>query len=154
MTTLRASIIPNIAQRLARTNAVCESPGYKHRVYVGGFHPHPDVMFIKVGMTSDVNLRIKAYAGMVPGGLSFMFTSTVETRGEAMKGEKKILHALAAHESFEAIGGEWFKCEPIMKGAAIDELLSVGRSFTQARMISPAPFTSAGRGRAKKGWRK
>lgn len=43
---------------------------FKHRVYIGVFHPHPEVMFIKVGMTSNAQERIKAYAGMVPGGLS------------------------------------------------------------------------------------
>jgi hypothetical protein len=122
---------------------------FKHRVYIGVFHPHPEVMFIKVGMTSNVQERIRAYAGMVPGGLNAMYTTNVESRGAAMRAETAVMCALGSSGNFRSIGGEWFQCEPVQKLAAVDELEKVGRGLSQARIVSPEPFVDGKRGKKR-----
>jgi hypothetical protein len=116
-----------------------------HRVYIGGFQPADDVLFIKVGMTSNMLDRIKAYAGMVPGGLSFMYSAKVTTRGEAISAERSMLLALSGRDEFEAVGGEWFRCQPLMKSSALDVLAEAGTSFMQERLLTPQPFTDGRR---------
>ncbi|SDQ42657.1 hypothetical protein SAMN05216569_1081 [Pseudoxanthomonas sp. CF125] len=123
-------------------------------VYIGGFQPSPDLLFLKAGMTNDVAARMKAYAGMIPGGLTFMYATELGSRGEALNGERGVLTALAATEGIEAVGGEWFKCAPLMKLTALDELWKVGKQVLQVRTLTPEPYAGNRRGRRKKGSRK
>lgn len=123
---------------------------YAHRVYIGGFQPSSDVLFLKVGMTSNIETRIKAYAGMIPGGMTFMYSAKVESRGEAISAERNILLALAGRDEFHAVGGEWFRCEPLMKSAALDELCANGTCFVQERLLFPQPFSDGRRGKRVK----
>lgn len=147
MTALHPGLDDGVAQRLVRAIGGRESPVYKHRVYIGGFHPHPDVMFVKVGMTSNVQSRIKQYSGMVPGGLDSMYTATVPTRSDALRAEKSILCALSKTDNFKAIGGEWFSCAPTAFREALAELEQTGGNISQARIARPTPFAGGKRGK-------
>ena len=125
--------------------------GHKpHRVYVGGFQASEDILFIKVGMTSDVNRRIKDYSVMIPGGLSFIYSATVTSRGEAHAAEKQVMCELSESVEFEAVGGEWFKCKPFMKSIALDALGRAGKNMTRGHICEVQPFKDRRRGRAKK----
>lgn len=106
-------------------------------VYVGGYQPHPDVLYIKAGKTQRPKDRVKNYGGMVPGGLSFMHAGKVENPAQA---EKALMAAIAAIEGVEAVGGEWFRCKPFLRLPVLDQLHLIGKEVCQVRTYCPAPF--------------
>lgn len=110
-------------------------------VYIGGFQPHPDVLYIKAGKSTQLKTRVKGYGTMLPGGLTFMFAGKVE-RGLAGRGETAVMTALASIDGIEPIGGEWFKCQPIMRLTAIDTLKLVSGEIGPVRVAAPEPFGS------------
>ncbi|WP_197427003.1 GIY-YIG nuclease family protein [Noviluteimonas gilva] len=113
-------------------------------IYVGGFQPHPDVLYIKAGKSCRPKDRMKQYGTMVPGGLNFMEAAKTDTPNKAERG---LLTALAEMEGMEAIGGEWFKCHPFMRLPALDQLRVFGREVLNVRPFCPAPFGSAAPGK-------
>jgi hypothetical protein len=113
-------------------------------IYVGGYQPHPDVLYIKAGKTNRPKDRVKDYGGMVPGGLSFMRAAKVDNSHRA---ETQLLAAVASVEGVEAIGGEWFKCHPFQKLLVLDKLHEIGREVVQVHTYCPAPFGVATTGK-------
>lgn len=111
-----------------------------HVVYLAGYQPHPDVLYLKAGKSSKPDLRMSQYGTMIPGGLSFMWKARVTSRGEANAGERELMVALSGLEGVEAVGGEWFKAPPIMRLAAIDILREIGKEVLQVRCRAPEPF--------------
>ena len=117
------------------------SGGY---IYIGGFQPHPGTLYLKAGKTTQPKARVKAYGTMVPGGLSFMRVARVANTSRA---ETELMQALSRIDGVEPVGGEWFRCEPLMKLAALDELHRLGGAVVQVHTHCPPPF---GSGRSKR----
>jgi hypothetical protein len=119
----------------------------KGYVYIGGYQPHPEVLFIKVGMTTRPKERVIDYGGMVPGGLGFMRAARVD---DQLRAERELLAAVASIQSVEPVGGEWFRCPPLLKLAVLDELHRIGSEVVQVHTHCPAPFGAVSRKRGKK----
>jgi hypothetical protein len=108
-------------------------PGY---VYIGGYQPTAETLFIKGGKSYNLSLRAKQYGTMLPGGLSFLWAARVDNPHHR---EKELLAAIAKVETVEAVGGEWFRCNPFLKLTVLDELNRLG-PMTQVRTFCPGLF--------------
>jgi hypothetical protein len=107
-------------------------------IYVGGYQPvEGGPLYIKAGRSQRPNQRMKDYAVMVPGGLNFMRSAKVDSPSRS---ERELLTAISQMEGVEAVGGEWFKCQPIMRLTILDELHRLGSEVSNVRIISPNRF--------------
>jgi hypothetical protein len=111
-------------------------------VYVAGFMPLPDVLFLKGGKASSAVRRMRDYAGMLPGGLSFSYSVESDNPSGSERG---LLNAMAARPEFESVGGEWFKCALLDRFLAFDLLRAVGRNFQPVRVTGWATPRAGGR---------
>lgn len=105
-------------------------------VYVGGFEPAAGVLFIKGGKSDNPRRRSKQYGTMLPGGLSFMWAAPVSNASQA---ERALLTAIAAIDGVERVGGEWFKCDSIMRLTVLDALAELG-PMRRVDTFCPAAF--------------
>lgn len=67
----------------------------KSYVYLGGFRPHPQLLFVKVGKADNLIARSKAYATHLPGGLSFLYAAEVMNSDIAFVKEAHLLVTVA-----------------------------------------------------------
>ena len=116
-------------------------------IYVGGYQPHPDVLYIKAGKTMRPKDRVKDYGGMIPGGLNFMRAGQVDNSTRA---EQELLRGIAAIEGVESVGGEWFRCAPLLRLTVLDELHRISQSVVQVHTFCPAPFGAQNAGKRGK----
>jgi len=121
------------------------------RVYLGGYQPHPEVLYLKAGMTGNLKSRINSYGGVLPGGMTFMWAAIVSSRGDALRGETELMRSLEYHGGFTPVSGEWFSCDPFLKSVAIDELFKIGTRRIEVRCTHVKPFSSGKRGRRNEG---
>lgn len=122
----------------------------RHLVYLGGFQPHAEILYLKAGMTSNVRERIKSYNGMLPGGLTFIYTAPVSSRLEALRVERKVLCSLGQCNEIQGVGGEWFKCDPFQRNVAFDLFIGAAPGALQIQVIPPIPFADGKRGSHRK----
>lgn len=106
-------------------------------IYIGGFQPSPDVLFIKAGKSGQLKDRMRAYRTMLPGGLTFMYAAKTATPSLS---ERELMTAILAIDGVEAVGGEWFRCEPLLRNTVVDELFRIGTSAMQVHVGSTIPF--------------
>jgi hypothetical protein len=95
-------------------------------VYVVGYAPHPEALFIKIGKSNNPKHRLKAYKTHLPGGPSFMVASAIWTEQSAFRHEAKLLAYANGNAEFQAMGGEWFSTTIAGCEALIAELQEVG----------------------------
>jgi hypothetical protein len=144
-----AETIPQAAgdwPRMPRIVGRQPATGY---VYVAGFMPTSGVLFVKGGKASSAVRRMRDYAGMLPGGLSFSYSVEADNPSES---EREFLNALADRPEFESVGGEWFKCALLDRFMAFDLLRAVGRNFQPVRVTGwTTPRTGGRRKRCRFG---
>lgn len=113
-------------------------------IYIGGFQPHPEILYIKAGKTNRPKERVRDYGTMIPGGLTFMRAARVDRPTSA---ETQLMTALSAIEGVEAVGGEWFRCHPFLRLTVLDTLHEIGHSVVQIHTCCPGPFGVAAEGK-------
>ena len=112
----------------------------KSFVYLGGFRPHPQLLFVKVGKADNLVARSKAYATHLPGGLSFMYAAEVVNSDVAYVKEAHLLVTVGEIEGCKPVGGEWFRVAPEVLPKLVDELRKLDPEAFQITLAKPKSF--------------
>jgi hypothetical protein len=119
-------------------------------VYLGGFRPHPQLLFVKVGKADNLVSRSKAYATHLPGGLSFLYAAEVVNSDVAYVKEAHLLVTIAEIEGCTSVGGEWFRVAVDALPKLVEELRKLDPDAFQVKLGKPKSFTSSPKARRVK----
>lgn len=113
-------------------------------VYLVGYAPHPEVLFVKVGKANSPKDRLKAYRTHLPGGPSFMLCAGISSSDRAYIQEAALLSFAQSCQHMKPMGGEWFSSSVAGVEIMLAELRKLSQDVFEVE-LGDAPRVAKGR---------
>lgn len=107
-------------------------------VYLVGYAPHPEVLFVKIGKADSPKERLKAYRTHLPGGPSFMLCAGISSSDRAYIQEAAMLSFALSCQHMKPMGGEWFASSVEGVEIMLGELRKLSQDVFEVELGEPA----------------